>query len=266
MNSWPYTDVSGIDLPETYFTSNAPDYGLYTQANGHGQPLSPSYSPYSPYAATTSSQHSGYDQERAAASHFPPSRPSPSRTLSYHSAHQNPASPYPTSASHSPGFGFTPSPYATSPHGSPSPLTFPDIVDPSILDLDIMDCFFPGVPSSQPSSSSSPRASAPATSFACDYPSCTKSYPRLCDLRKHKKRHAKPFPCPMDSCEAVFSTEKDRDRHEKSKHRREEHLICPVCGHRTARKDNLKDHVRRRHGEEAMERIMRALSVGSSAG
>ncbi|KAA8902479.1 hypothetical protein FN846DRAFT_87136 [Sphaerosporella brunnea] len=93
--------------------------------------------------------------------------------------------------------------------------------------------------------------------FPCDFPTCNKSFPRLCDLRKHRKRHEKPFPCSLESCEAFFSTEKDRDRHEKSKHRREEHLVCPVCGHRTARRDNLKDHVRRRHGGEGeAERIM----------
>ena len=102
----------------------------------------------------------------------------------------------------------------------------------------------------------------------CDHPGCTKHYPRLCDLRKHMKRHQKPFQCreEKDHCDTFFSTEKDRDRHERSKHRREEHLICTVCSHRTARKDNMKDHVRRRHGEDRIDEIMISVMAGASAG
>jgi hypothetical protein len=42
--------------------------------------------------------------------------------------------------------------------------------------------------------------------------------------------------------------------------------VCSVCGHRTARKDNMKDHVRRRHGEERVDEVMAAVMIGSSAG
>ncbi|TGZ79318.1 hypothetical protein EX30DRAFT_110932 [Ascodesmis nigricans] len=109
------------------------------------------------------------------------------------------------------------------------------------------------------SSSSSSHHPPPGTSpyYMCDHPGCNKVCARLCDLRKHKKRHQKPFPC-REGCESCFSTEKDRDRHERSRHRQEERLTCVVCGHRTARKDNMKDHVRRRHGEQDLERIMDA--------
>jgi hypothetical protein len=261
MDDWPYADVSATS--ETYLSPTASDYASYSLDHDQGQLLSPGYSSYSSYAASTSSQHSGYSRERAETSPYPPSRPSHSRSPSYHSSHRNSTSPYPASASHSPSFAYT-----TSPYDSPSPLSFHDpgpSLDPDIIDPDIIDCFFPlgtEVSASQPSPSAT---GASATSFLCDYPSCNKTYPRLCDLRKHKKRHAKPFPCPVASCDAFFSTEKDRDRHEKSKHRREEHLVCPSCGHRTARKDNLKDHVRRRHGEAEVERIMRAVSAGGSA-
>ncbi|KAA8905580.1 hypothetical protein FN846DRAFT_745130 [Sphaerosporella brunnea] len=265
MNSWPYTDASAA--PETYFTATATDYPVH-QAHGQEQLLSPDYSPYASYTASPSSQHSGYSRERAASSPYPSSRPSQSRSPSYQSTHRNSVSPYPTSTSHSPSFGYAPSPYTTSPHGSPSPLSFPALVDLEIdsVDPDIINCFFPSGAEVANTQTGSTSADAPAPSFPCDYPSCNKSYPRLCDLRKHKKRHEKPFSCSEPSCDAVFSTEKDRDRHERSKHRREEHLVCPVCGHRTARKDNLKDHVRRRHGEEQMAKVMRELSAGVSAG
>lgn len=98
--------------------------------------------------------------------------------------------------------------------------------------------------------------------YMCDHAGCSKVCARLCDLRKHKKRHQKPFPC-RNRCESYFSTEKDRDRHERSKHKKEEWLTCAVCGHQTARKDNMKDHVRRRHGEHDLERIMDATMANA---
>ena len=125
--------------------------------------------------------------------------------------------------------------------------------------------YYPLVPSPPPLPSAAAVTAATA-SFPCDHPSCAKAYPRLCDLRRHKKRHQKPYPCRASAeCDSHFSTEKDRDRHERSRHRRDEHLECSVCGHRTARKDNMKDHVRRRHGEERVDEVMAAV-VGSSSG
>lgn len=116
------------------------------------------------------------------------------------------------------------------------------------------------LPNSPSRTSHDPIPRSSGQTFTCDYPSCKKSYPRPCDLNKHKKRHQKPFPCEASSdCDSYFSTSKDRDRHIKSKHRREEHLICPVCGHTTARKDNMKDHVKRRHGEESVNEVMVAV-------
>lgn len=81
----------------------------------------------------------------------------------------------------------------------------------------------------------------------CNWDGCTKSYPRACDLAKHKKRHVKPFGC--CSCTSRFSTQKDRERHDLSKHRKGDHLVCPYpnCQHKTARKDNLANHILRKH-------------------
>ncbi|KAF8245347.1 hypothetical protein K440DRAFT_634498 [Wilcoxina mikolae CBS 423.85] len=214
--------------------------------------LSPDYTPYplSSFAASASSSRHHVSTSSQNSAH----RASASPYHSYPSSPSNyppPHSPYPSSSQ--------PSPYATSPHDSPSP--FADLTEPQI-DPDIITCFFPPL---GPTPSNTPANSAPVAplSFPCDHPSCTKSYPRQCDLRKHKKRHQKPFPCRASTeCNSYFSTEKDRDRHERSKHRREEHLVCSVCGHRTARKDNMKDHVRRRHGEERVEEVLAAVMIG----
>ncbi|KAI5779509.1 hypothetical protein EDC01DRAFT_302983 [Geopyxis carbonaria] len=174
--------------------------------------------------------------------------------------------------------------YASTSVASGTPMSAPADIDETQsiegLDLDMIRCFYPEVvsPSIAPSSASTsptiPRSvslgsnsrerphSSSRAYFQCDHPGCRKVYPRLCDLRKHKKRHLKPFPCRnagQGVCDAYFSTEKDRDRHERSKHRRNEHLTCAVCGHRTARKDNMKDHVRRRHGDTDLDGIMAVI-------
>lgn len=81
--------------------------------------------------------------------------------------------------------------------------------------------------------------------YPCTFPGCTTSCLRRCDLTKHSKRHTKPFSCGV--CDARFSTVKDCERHELSKHQKENHLHCSFCQHSTARKDNLADHVRRKH-------------------
>jgi len=258
-----YLPVTTSSVSDSYFPTA--DYISISQTPGL---LSSGYPPYSSsYAASTSSQHSSYSNYSHQRGNTPSPYPSShgSHSHSHSVGHRTSTSPYPPSASHSPRFAYTPSPCATSPSNAPSPVGY---ADSSAVDSDIIKCFFReeadsrNATGTQPSSSSSPTA----TSFACDHPSCTKSYPRLCDLRKHKKRHLKPFPCPEAACDSFFSTEKDRDRHTKSKHRREEHLVCAVCGHKTARKDNMRDHIKRRHGEDVVERIINAVMAASGNG
>jgi hypothetical protein len=203
------------------------------------------------------------------------------------------------SSSHVHSYSYSPTSYSS----VNSPASAPDFDYVEELDLEMVQCFYPEVIHSPTTSTTSPGTSVPpgiipsaahtthvqsssssastTTSrsslqtaadviiFQCDHPGCKRSYRRLCDLRKHKKRHQKPFPCrhaAAKGCRSFFSTEKDRDRHERSKHRREEHLACIVCGHRTARKDNMKDHVRRRHSEKDLEEIMAMIVTGGGGG
>lgn len=81
----------------------------------------------------------------------------------------------------------------------------------------------------------------------CDFPDCVVSCRRPCDLTKHKKRHLKPFKCRL--CDSWSSSVKDRDRHELSLHQKGDHPTCefPNCQHKTARKDNMANHVLRKH-------------------
>ncbi|KAH8153387.1 uncharacterized protein LAJ45_02199 [Morchella importuna] len=63
----------------------------------------------------------------------------------------------------------------------------------------------------------------------CDFPGdtdsspCNKEFDRKCDLKKHAKRHVKPFPCRFEGCKNIrgFSSEKDRERHENCLHKKD---------------------------------------------
>ncbi|KAI5851109.1 hypothetical protein DFP73DRAFT_536011 [Morchella snyderi] len=93
---------------------------------------------------------------------------------------------------------------------------------------------------------------------------CGKEFDRKCDLKKHAKRHVKPFPCRFQGCKNTrgFSSEKDRERHENCLHKKE-CLMCTECPHETPRKDNMKDHVIRKHGgKEFVEEIMLRIMAG----
>ena len=108
----------------------------------------------------------------------------------------------------------------------------------------------------------------------CGYPGCKteRDFARACDLRKHITRHQKKFHCRYDRCyqslshqnpalpstkrhvsSTGFSTRKDRSRHE-AKH--EPLAQCEwgikqlgKCLRMFSRVDNMRDHVRRVHGE-----------------
>lgn len=91
--------------------------------------------------------------------------------------------------------------------------------------------------------------------WRCAYPNCTSQakFTRGCDLRKHFKRHTKHLFCRHEDCsqsrEGGFSSRKDRDRHEQ---RHNPGVVCshPGCERLFSRVDNMKDHVRRIHGQK----------------
>lgn len=107
--------------------------------------------------------------------------------------------------------------------------------------------------------------STPATSLQCPHPGCQSKvlYTRKCDLEKHYRFHFRKYFCRIPGCALCemnsltvsgsgyggFSTKKDRDRHEKSHFPA---LTCEYCGKLFSRRDNLRDHWRKRHYEKAV--------------
>ncbi|RWA07760.1 hypothetical protein EKO27_g7355, partial [Xylaria grammica] len=47
---------------------------------------------------------------------------------------------------------------------------------------------------------------------------CGKIFPRKCELKKHEKRHEKPYGCTMPGCERRFGSKNDWKRHENTQH------------------------------------------------
>jgi hypothetical protein len=93
-------------------------------------------------------------------------------------------------------------------------------------------------------------------------------------FRRHTERkHDRPHKCPITGCTSEgFGTKVDLDRHLKAVHQ-DHHLFCPVEGCNRAetapvkksfhRRDNLDDHVRRRHPTMATSNIASATLPSS---
>ncbi|KAI8633994.1 hypothetical protein F5Y19DRAFT_260295 [Xylariaceae sp. FL1651] len=47
---------------------------------------------------------------------------------------------------------------------------------------------------------------------------CGKGFPRRCELKKHEKRHEKPYGCTMPDCDKKFGSKNDWKRHENTQH------------------------------------------------
>ncbi len=87
-------------------------------------------------------------------------------------------------------------------------------------------------------------------------PKCCKSYPRQSDLKKHMKRHSRPYGCVLDDCYKCFGSKDDLKRHELNMH--SEQKECYRCdgSHRGEDgqqcfkvfyhgRDNYKNHLER---------------------
>lgn len=68
-----------------------------------------------------------------------------------------------------------------------------------------------------------------AGSYRCYGAHCTKVFSRPCDLKKHLKRHHRPYGCTFPTCSEKFGSKYDWKRHETSRHFQRECWRCPLC-------------------------------------
>ncbi|KAH7326130.1 hypothetical protein B0I35DRAFT_474818 [Stachybotrys elegans] len=80
-------------------------------------------------------------------------------------------------------------------------------------------------------------------------PDCPKVFNRLCELKKHRKRHEKPYRCTFRGCMKEFGSKNDWKRHESSQHYNLETWHCEEAGCKKAcqRRETFKSHLERDH-------------------
>ncbi|KAI4661810.1 uncharacterized protein J4E78_004600 [Alternaria triticimaculans] len=99
----------------------------------------------------------------------------------------------------------------------------------------------------------------------CPMSGCEFAVARDCDLRKHIKRHNRPYGCTYPKCHKRFGAKSDWKRHENSQHFQQEAFRCgqelqtgQVCGVHLYREGAFKNHLEREHKmacEVAQERV-----------
>ncbi|KAI0601241.1 hypothetical protein F4775DRAFT_582170 [Biscogniauxia sp. FL1348] len=85
---------------------------------------------------------------------------------------------------------------------------------------------------------------------------CSKQFPRKCELKKHEKRHQKPYGCTFQGCNKRFGSKNDWKRHENSQHFMLELWRCEekqkdnptaTCGKNIQRKESFRHHLENHH-------------------
>ncbi|KAI1093198.1 hypothetical protein F5B19DRAFT_167385 [Rostrohypoxylon terebratum] len=94
------------------------------------------------------------------------------------------------------------------------------------------------------------RCNASELPYACS--SCEKRFGRRCELKKHEKRHFKPYGCTFPDCKKKFGSKNDWKRHENSQHYMAEHWRCnekrnsesaETCGKVLSRRELFRQHL-----------------------
>ncbi|KAF4438493.1 hypothetical protein F53441_12774 [Fusarium austroafricanum] len=84
---------------------------------------------------------------------------------------------------------------------------------------------------------------------------CEKAFPRLCELKKHQKRHSKPYGCTFIGCKKSFGSKNDWKRHESIQHYQLETWICDftksdsgeACNKVCYRRESFRNHLGKEH-------------------
>ncbi|CAJ2502870.1 Uu.00g102640.m01.CDS01 [Anthostomella pinea] len=105
------------------------------------------------------------------------------------------------------------------------------------------------------SKAKSSSVSGPGHGYACSEPQCTKKFARKCELKKHEKRHEKPYGCTFQGCTKKFGSKNDWKRHENSQHfmlemwkcdEKHDRLVEP-CGKVSHRRELFRGHLSKEH-------------------
>ncbi|TDZ26953.1 Krueppel-like factor 15 [Colletotrichum orbiculare MAFF 240422] len=112
--------------------------------------------------------------------------------------------------------------------------------------------------------------------YLCPHKDCSKQFPRKCELKKHVKRHEKPYGCTHPGCSKKFGSKNDWKRHENSQHFQLEVWKCDretglssspsssatpaTCGKICHRRETFRTHLQKEHKMTVAEHVDRALN------
>lgn len=132
----------------------------------------------------------------------------------------------------------------------------------------------------QPTEPTSTSAAALKTGNTSKNPCsmCDKSFNRKCELKKHQKRHDKPYACTFHNCSKNFGSKNDWKRHENSQHLQLEIWRCDekhqhphqgtgeqVCGWVAHRRESFRMHLSKEHNivdEPSIEKKVTECHIG----
>ncbi|KAI1778318.1 hypothetical protein F4818DRAFT_296663 [Hypoxylon cercidicola] len=105
-------------------------------------------------------------------------------------------------------------------------------------------------------------------------PKCSKGFGRRCELKKHEKRHVKPYGCTFPGCTRHFGSKNDWKRHENSQHYMLDYWKCDekptdspseTCGKIVQRRELFKQHLETCHrikDQATLDRKLETCRVG----
>ncbi|KAE8348100.1 hypothetical protein BDV28DRAFT_112961 [Aspergillus coremiiformis] len=103
----------------------------------------------------------------------------------------------------------------------------------------------------------------------CEF--CTKRTRLRCEMKKHKKRHERPYGCTFEKCHKTFGSKADWKRHENSQHFHSQSWRCTLtdgtqgdlpCARLFYRQEIYVQHLRKHHQVEE-EEVQTSLSKNS---
>ncbi|PLB37195.1 putative C2H2 finger domain protein [Aspergillus candidus] len=107
----------------------------------------------------------------------------------------------------------------------------------------------------------------------CEF--CTKRTRLRCEMKKHKKRHERPYGCTFPNCPKTFGSKADWKRHENSQHYHLESWRCPLpdgtvpCARVFHRQEIYAQHLKKHHActdETAVQTAIARDKVGREGG
>ncbi|KAF2750559.1 hypothetical protein M011DRAFT_464352 [Sporormia fimetaria CBS 119925] len=113
----------------------------------------------------------------------------------------------------------------------------------------------------------STRTVSPTTSTGRKCPHCPVIVARACDMRKHMKRHTKPYGCTFPKCRKRFGAKSDWKRHENSQHFQSEAFSCRLpCGRLFHGQEAFVGHLQNEHGleEEGVGKEVKERRIGKN--